>query len=118
MKPNALNIFAQRDRIINEYRSYIESFLKISDPRLKEFVEQELNDGHLWTPPLLQLTPEYQKGRTTSELIAAGILHPDCSQYFRTDKGEPFHFRYHQEQAFEIVLNVKGFVVTRQNNVG
>ena len=114
----SLNIFAQRDRIINEYRSYIESFLKISDLRLKEFVEQELNDGHLWTPPLLQLTPEYQKGRTTSELIAAGILHPDCSQYFRTDKGQPIHFRYHQEQAFEIAHRQENYVVTTGTGSG
>lgn len=41
------NIFDQRDRIINEYRSYIESFLKISDPRLKEFVQDQLDQGHL-----------------------------------------------------------------------
>lgn len=47
----SLNIFDQRDRIIKEYRTYIESFLKIADPRLKEFVEQQLDNGHLWTPP-------------------------------------------------------------------
>jgi hypothetical protein len=113
-----LNIFAQRDRIISEYRSYIESFLKIADPRLNEFVQQQLNDGHLWTPPLLQLTPAYKKGRTTNELIAAGILHPDCAKYFRTETQQPFHFRYHQEQAFEIAHRQENYVVTTGTGSG
>lgn len=121
--PNpTLNIFAQRDRIINEYRSYIESFLKISDPRLKEFVEQELNEGHLWTPPLLQLTPAYKNGRSTDQLIASGILHPDCAKYFcfedQQKQKHPFQFRYHQEQAFEIAHRQENYVVTTGTGSG
>lgn len=118
MKSNFPNIFVQRNRIISEYRSYIESFLKIADPRLKGFVEQQLNAGHLWTPPLLQLTPEYKQGRTTSELIAASILHPDCAQYFFPNNKPPFHFRYHQEQAIEIAHRQENYVVTTGTGSG
>lgn len=117
--PNpSLNIFSQRDRVIDEYRSYIESFLKISDPRLKEFVQDQLDQGYLWSPPLLQLTPAYKQGRTTSELIASGILHPDCAQYFRTSTGQPFQFRYHQEQAFTIAHRQENYVVTTGTGSG
>ena len=118
----SLNIFDQRDRIIKEYRTYIESFLKIADPRLKEFVEQQLDNGHLWTPPLLQLTPAYKNGRSTDQLIAAGILHPDCAKYFcfedQQKQKHPFQFRYHQEQAFEIAHRQENYVVTTGTGSG
>ena len=117
-----LNIFDQRDRIIDEYRTYIESFLKIADPRLKEFVEQQLDNGHLWTPPLLQLTPAYKKGCSTDQLIASGILHSDCAKYFcYEDQQKHKHsiqFRYHQEQAFAIAHRQENYVVTTGTGSG
>lgn len=116
------NIFQQHKSIISEYRSYIESFLKIADPRLKEFVEQQLDNGHLWTPPLLQLTPAYKNGRSTDQLIASGILHPDCAKYFCFEDQQkhkhPFQFRYHQEQAFAIAHRQENYVVTTGTGSG
>jgi hypothetical protein len=50
-KPH-LDIFNLRDEVIQDYRSYIESFLRIRDTRVKEFVGQELDSGQLWTDPL------------------------------------------------------------------
>lgn len=39
------DIFNLRKEIIDDYRSYIESFLKIRDQKIKQFVEQELENS-------------------------------------------------------------------------
>ncbi|KJH69610.1 hypothetical protein, partial [Aliterella atlantica] len=95
----ALDIFQFRNEVIGDYRRYIESFLKISDPKVKEFVTKELEQGKLWSDPLVQLNPTYKKGATVTQLVQQGVLHPECDRYF-SKNGKPFHFHHHQEQAF------------------
>ena len=48
-----LDIFNLRDEVIADYRRYIESFLKIRDPRVEAFVDRELERGELWRDPLV-----------------------------------------------------------------
>ena len=63
-----LDIFNLRDEIIGDYRSYITSFLKIQDPKVKEFVHEQLDQGQLWKDPLVQINPAYQESLTINEL--------------------------------------------------
>lgn len=107
------DIFSLRDRVIQDYRNYIESFLKIKDPKIKEFVKQELDRGQLWKPPLIQLNPSYQSGGTVAQLIEAKILHPDCANYF-----PEFRFYEHQEKAFRLAQQDQSFVVTTGTGSG
>lgn len=108
-----LDIFNFRDEIIAEYRSYIESFLKIRDPRVKDFVQQELNKGQLWTPPLVQINPAYQSSATINDLINQKVLHPDCQKYF-----PDFNFYRHQEQAFNCAKKEESYVLTTGTGSG
>jgi superfamily II DNA/RNA helicase len=114
---NNLDIFNFRNQIIGDYRRYIESFLKIKDPRVKEFVNQELEKGQLWTNPLVQLNPKYRLGATVNQLVKNGVLHPDCSQYF-SKNGNPFQFHYHQQQAFETAAKQEPYVLTTGTGSG
>jgi len=43
-----LDIFNFRDEVVGDYRRYIDSFLKIRDPRVHQFVQNELDRGQLW----------------------------------------------------------------------
>ena len=86
--PDRLDIFQLRDEVIQDYRTYIESFLRIRDTRVKTFVSEQLDQGKLWTNPLLQLNPSYKPGATVTELVDRGVFHPDCAQYF-TRNGQP-----------------------------
>ncbi|WP_417040379.1 DEAD/DEAH box helicase [Cylindrospermopsis raciborskii] len=114
---NYLDIFNFRNQIIGDYRRYIESFLKIRDPRVQQFVNQELEKGQLWTNPLVQLNPKYRPGATVNELVKNGILHPDCTQYF-SKNGHPFNFHYHQKQAFETAKKQEPYVLTTGTGSG
>jgi ATP-dependent helicase YprA (DUF1998 family) len=115
--PPTLDIFSLRDEVVGDYRRYIESFLKIRDLRVQQFVNQELERGYLWRDPLLQLNPAYKTGATVTELVQRGVLHPDCEHYFsKNDK--PFRFRYHQEQAFLAAQRQEPYVLTTGTGSG
>lgn len=113
-----LDVFNLRDEVIQDYRTYIESFLKIRDPRAQAFVREALDRGDLWIDPLAQLNPLYKPGATVTELVHQGILHSDCSKYFCTKQGKPFQFHYHQAQAFQIAQQQQSFVVTTGTGSG
>ncbi|ACB54342.1 unknown [Crocosphaera subtropica ATCC 51142] len=112
-QPQKFDIFTLRDEVINDYRSYIESFLKIKDSRLKTFVKEELDKEKLWKDPLVQLNPPYKRSATVSQLIQSNILHPDCDRYFPN-----FHFFDHQEKAFQLVQQNLPYVVTTGTGSG
>jgi len=61
-----LDIFNFRDEVVGDYRRYIDSFLKIRDPRVHQFVQNELDRGQLWPDPLIQLNPTYKSGINSS----------------------------------------------------
>jgi hypothetical protein len=46
-----MNVFSLRDRVIEDYRGYVQSFLRIADPRIAEFVAGWLDEGALWPDP-------------------------------------------------------------------
>lgn len=71
------------DDVTIDYAKYVCSFLRIRDPRISQYVTDNLNEGALWPPPLVQLAPSHQEGRTVNELVAAGLLHPLCGEIFR-----------------------------------
>jgi superfamily II DNA/RNA helicase len=113
----SVDIFNFRNEVIGDYRRYIESFLKIRDPKLKEFVDRELEKGQLWTDPLVQLNPSYRQGGIVTELIQQGTLHPDCAKYF-SKNGQPYRFHYHQQQAFETAKRLEPYVLTTGTGSG
>jgi len=43
-----MNIFKFRDQLIDEYQSYVTSFIKIADPRIRDFAEMCFSKGALW----------------------------------------------------------------------
>lgn len=114
-----MNVFELRDNVIDEYKEYVSSFLTIQDDRIRGFVEDELiNKGTLWPPALIQLNPSYEKTVTIDQLVADGKLHPECARIFRDANGEPITLFRHQQEAIEIALSGKDFVVTSGTGSG
>jgi superfamily II DNA/RNA helicase len=112
LSPN-LDIFKLRDEIINDYHSYITSFLQIKDPKVEAFVHEQLQQGKLWTDPLVQINPAYKKSLDINQLVTQDILHPDCQKYFPN-----FQFYYHQEQAFRAYHENLPYVLTTGTGSG
>lgn len=118
-----MDVFQLRDRIISDYSSYATSFVTIRDERVREYVEAELRDGHLWPDPLVQVSPSYCEGDSLEALIAADVLHPRCRDVFvaRTSDGRvlgPLRLRQHQVEALRAARWGLSYVLTSGTGSG
>jgi len=63
-----MDVFKLRDAVVGEYREYVESVVRVLDPRLDDFVRNKLAAGELWPDAVLQLNPAFEPGATLGEL--------------------------------------------------
>ena len=108
-----MNVFQTHARIIDDYSSYISSFVDISDPKISAVVEESLSQGKLWPKPLLQFNPSFEMYGSSDSLVAAGILHPDIRDIFKGYK-----LYHHQVDAIRLGIAGKDFIVTSGTGSG
>jgi ATP-dependent helicase YprA (DUF1998 family) len=120
-----MNVFELRDRLVADYASYTRSFIKISDRHISDAVESALAGGEFWPEPMLQLNPTFLPGGTIDELVAQGILHPECSKIFKVEKsdsdhtGKPLLLHTHQREAIlKAKRENKSYVLTSGTGSG
>ncbi len=119
-----MNVFELRQRLVADYRSYIQSFLDVADPRIRDHVAEGLAAGLLWPDPLIQLNPSFEPGATIDDLVRQGVLHPECARIFRIDKvatageGRALHLHRHQAEAIETARSRRAYVLTTGTGSG
>lgn len=108
-----MDILNFHKKLIDNYKSYIQSFLNIKDPSILKFVDNEISNKKLWPEPLVQFNPTFERGRPLSTLVKEGHLHTEIDNIF-----SGFSLYRHQEEA--IVLGAKGkeFIVTSGTGSG
>jgi len=74
-----MNVFQTHSGIVEDYATYIRSFLNIADPTILEVVDGELNKGKLWPEPLLQFNPSFEMVGSVAAFANTGTLHPDIA---------------------------------------
>lgn len=95
-----LDAFALRDEAIEDYGSYVESFVNIADPTVRAEVERTFDSGDLWPDPWIQINPKFSVGASVDELTSSdGLLDQGCVDIFsaRHDDGSstPFSSYHH-----------------------
>ena len=113
-----MDVFALRERVVNDYKSYIESFVRIRDKRINDFVQEQFTSGMLWPDPILQLNPAYENGPTLDDLAAKGVILPGTAKFFRRSDGGPIRLYKHQDEAIEIARKNEPYVVTTGTGSG
>lgn len=117
-----MDVFELRNQLIDDYGSYIRSFLNIRDQHIVAHVEQGLNDGLLWPDPLLQLNPNFAPGKWIDELVDEGALHSLCRTIFRlkepTGASKPLRLHRHQSDAVEAANSGDNYVLTTGTGSG
>lgn len=117
-----MNVFELREQLINDYSSYIRSFIRIRDERVDALVTSCLDQGRLWPDPLIQLNPSFQYAGTVDELVAEGVLHSECSRIFRTGKdngaGKALRLYQHQADAIRRARADRNYVLTTGTGSG
>ena len=117
-----MNVFELREKLIDDYSSYIRSFIRIRDERVDALVTSCLDQGLLWPDPLIQLNPAFQYAGTIDDLVAEGILHPECARVFRIGKdkgaGKPLRLYQHQADAIRKARDGRNYVLTTGTGSG
>ena len=54
------DIFNLHSLNVDDFKSYIQSFININDPDIREVVENELKKGKLWPEPLIRFNPAFE----------------------------------------------------------
>lgn len=108
-----MNIFETHSRIVSDYASYISSFIKIADPKIREVVEGELSQGKLWPEPLLQFNPAFEIVGGIDLLTESEGFHPDLRHIF-----SEYKLYRHQIEAMRLGAQGKDFVVTSGTGSG
>ena len=118
-----MDVFKLRNRLIEDYSAYIESFISIQDDRISRKVEAELSAGALWPDPLIQLNPNFEPGEWIDELADQGALHSLTRKIFRLDKptnpiGKPMRLHKHQSDAVTAARTGDNYVLTTGTGSG
>ncbi len=108
-----MNVFATHSEIVGDYKSYIESFIDISDPMIADVVAAELERGKLWPAPLLQFNPAYERQGSVQSMVDSGVLHTSMAAIF---KG--YSLYTHQRQAIGLGAAGTDFIVTSGTGSG
>jgi len=101
-----MDVFELRNHLVEDYKSYVSSFIQIRDKKIRAYVDDQISSGLLWPEPLVQLNPAFQSGHYVDELADQGALHKTCKQIFKRKSendltGAKLRLHQHQEKPYE-----------------
>lgn len=109
-----MDVFSLRERVVADYRDYVESFINILDERIEEFVRERLASGELWPDAVLQLNPAYEPAETLDDLARLGVIRPETARFF----GPSLRLYRHQRDALEAAQRGDHYVVSTGTGSG
>lgn len=119
-----MDVFRIHGQLIEDYRSFTTAGVDIRDQRIRDEIEQSLDDGRQWPEPWVSLNPMFASGGTVDELVAEGLLDAGCSYIFRDKKSvddhgaAPITLHKHQRDAIEAARTDKSYVLTTGTGSG
>ncbi len=119
-----MDIFDLHSTLIDDYRSYVSSFITPRDKHIRQRVDEALTNGDLWPHPMVALNPAFESGGTIPDLVAKGQLHPQCADIFRAGKsaqqpnGVEMRLHRHQTDAIEAAGRGDNYVLTTGTGSG
>ena len=108
-----MNVFHTHASIIEDYSSYIRSFISIADSDIRQVVDRALSTGKLWPEPLLQFNPSFEMFGGLEKLIESKTLHEAIGDIFKGYK-----LYHHQVEAIRLGTSGKDFIVTSGTGSG
>jgi ATP-dependent helicase YprA (DUF1998 family) len=118
-----VDVFAFRDQLIREYERFSRSFTTIHAADILNRVNEEYAGGRFWPAPLIQLNPHFVPGGEVDDLVAEGLIDPECAKIFRIKTaadafGTPMVLHTHQAEAIRIARRGESYVLTTGTGSG
>jgi len=108
-----MKVFTLQNKILDQYQSFLSSFIRIKNTAIREQVEGALREGKLLPEPLVQFNPAYQEAGSVEELCHAGMLESRMGDIF-----SGYQLYKHQLEAIDLGAKEKDFVVTSGTGSG
>lgn len=108
-----MDILSFHKKLIDNYKTYIRSFLNVKDPSILKFVDDEIDNKKLWPEPLVQFNPTFETGMPLSTLVKENHLHSEINKIF-----SGFNLYRHQEEAILLGATDREFVLTSGTGSG
>lgn len=113
MGKHNFDVFDLHTRVMDDYRSFVSSYIRIQDERIRKTVEEQMDKGEFWPDPLIRFNPAYEQGGDADTLVAEGVLHEDFRYIY------PGYTLYrHQIEAIRKGREGNDFVVTSGTGSG
>lgn len=119
-----MDIFKVHRQLVDDYKSFTTSAVDVRERRLAQHVQELADRGEQWPEPWLSLNPLFADGGSITELVADGLLHPECERIFRpkssmTDLGgRPITVHMHQREAIAAAQTGESYVLTTGTGSG
>ena len=119
-----MDVFGLRQRLVDDYKRYTRSFIKIRDRRIAQFVDAHLDGEGFWPEPLLQLNPAFSPGGTIDDLVEQRVLTEECARIFRVRessadrRGSQLPLHRHQREAILQAHAERSYVLTTGTGSG
>ncbi|CAI9675548.1 MULTISPECIES: DEAD/DEAH box helicase [Elizabethkingia] len=108
-----MDAFKTHEKVISDYKSYLQSFINIKDQRILDFVNNSTLVENILPEPLIQFNPSFERGQSFDELIQEHTIHPNLSKALGS-----YRLYRHQSEAIQIGVQDQGFVVTSGTGSG
>lgn len=112
-----MDVFQLKKKLIDDYGNFARSFTPIFAADLRRGVDEVYDSKRFWPEPLIQINPRFKPGKTITEHVAAGELHPAAERIFCID-GSPLRLHRHQSEAVELARSARSYVVTTGTGSG
>ena len=114
-----LDVFALRDRVVDEYERFATSFTAIHACRtFMEQVEAIYAEKRYWPEPLIQINPSYKRSTDVGALAEKWRHRALVAPTSSARSGRPLTLYKHQEQAIALAADGESFVVTTGTGSG
>jgi hypothetical protein len=127
-----VDVFTVRNQLVKDYQEFTGSFVTVHDPRVRDHVEARTASDYQWPDPWLSLNPNFAPGGSITELVAAGLLDPECERVFRIKpepgpgpgpqpsgaRGPVLRLHRHQQEAVEVAAGGHSYVLTTGTGSG
>ena len=107
------SVFNIHESIVNDYKSYVSSFINIKDDEIRAVVDKNIEEGTLWPDFLIHFNPSYQIAGNVNNLVDSSVLLPEMSGVF-----SGYELFKHQVDAIRLGTSGEDFVVTSGTGSG
>ena len=117
-----MDAFRLREEIIDQYKTYVTSFINIRDKRIEAEVSSTVSRGLLWPDPLIQINPKFETGESINDFVEQGILERECEKIFSIKKEGnlpvPLKLYRHQAMAIKTAHRGENYILTTGTGSG